>query len=79
MEYLGATDIQLVSHSIYRLSSKFDVNRSVVELGVEPLFNNCLFGTWTKMEKQPEIVTERGHEGTSEVCGISFCLLMSIS
>ena len=52
LEYLGATDIQLVSHSIYRLSSTFDVNRSVVESGVAPLVNNCLFGTWTKREKQ---------------------------
>ena len=28
-------------------------------------------------QRKPEIVTERGHEGTSEAYGISLCLLRS--
>ena len=45
LENFSATDIQLVSHFICRPSSKYEVNRSIVESGNAPLVNNSLFGT----------------------------------
>ena len=42
LKIFGMTDIQLIPDFVYRLSSKYHANGSVVEAGVAPLTNTFL-------------------------------------